>query len=93
MDKLGNITLINDDCMNVICDLPDKCFDLAIVDPPYGIGECGSNNKSRSKLAMAKDYHHSQEMTKNLLPPITSIIYLEFLKIRLYGEQIILLKK
>lgn len=37
MEKLGNITLINDDCMNVLCKLPDKCFDLAIADPPYGI--------------------------------------------------------
>lgn len=37
MEKLGNITLIHDDCMNVLRKLPDKCFDLAIVDPPYGI--------------------------------------------------------
>jgi site-specific DNA-methyltransferase (adenine-specific) len=35
---------------------PDKYFDLAIVDPPYGIGEDGSKNKSRGKLAKAKDY-------------------------------------
>lgn len=37
MDKIGDITLIHDDCMNVLMDLPDKYFDLAIVDPPYGI--------------------------------------------------------
>lgn len=36
--------------------VPDKYFDLAIVDPPYGIGECGDKNKSRSKLAKAQDY-------------------------------------
>lgn len=35
---------------------PDKYFDLAIVDPPYGIGENGNKNKSRCKLAIAKDY-------------------------------------
>jgi len=33
---------------------PDKYFGLAIVDPPYGIGEDGSKNKSRGKYA--KDY-------------------------------------
>lgn len=36
--------------------MPDKCFDLAVVDPPYGIGESGSNNKTRSCLAVATAY-------------------------------------
>lgn len=26
-----------DDCMNVMADIPDKYFELAIVDPPYGM--------------------------------------------------------
>lgn len=30
--------------------------DAVITDPPYGIGEARSNNKSRSKLAQSKDY-------------------------------------
>lgn len=38
MDKFGNITVINDDCMNVLRALPDNSFDLAIVDPPYYSG-------------------------------------------------------
>ncbi len=33
------ITLLNVDCMSYMATLPDKAFDLAIVDPPYGIGE------------------------------------------------------
>ena len=36
MEKFGNITLYNDDCMNVMKTFKDKQFDLAIVDPPYG---------------------------------------------------------
>jgi site-specific DNA-methyltransferase (adenine-specific) len=28
----------NDDCMAVMARYPDKYFDLAVVDPPYGIG-------------------------------------------------------
>ena len=35
---------------------PDKYFDLAIVDPPYGIGEDGLKNHSRDKLATATKY-------------------------------------
>ena len=31
------IKLINEDCMNYMATLPDKAFDLAIVDPPYGV--------------------------------------------------------
>lgn len=46
----------NMDCMEAMRQMPDKCFDLAVVDPPYGIGESGANNHTRSKLAVAKDY-------------------------------------
>lgn len=46
----------NMDCMEYMRTLPDKAFDLAVVDPPYGIGESGKNNKSRTKLAKAQDY-------------------------------------
>ena len=38
MEVFGGITLINADCMEVMRTIPDKAFDLAIVDPPYGIG-------------------------------------------------------
>jgi len=50
------IELLNIDCMEYMKGLEDNAFDLAIVDPPYGIGESGANNKSRGKLAIAKDY-------------------------------------
>lgn len=32
-----SITLLNMDCMDYMQSVPDKHFDLAIVDPPYGI--------------------------------------------------------
>ena len=44
------------DCMQGMKEFPDKYFDLAIVDPPYGIGENGDKNHTRSKLAKAKNY-------------------------------------
>ena len=37
--KQDNITIYNDDCMNILKQTPDNYFDLAVVDPPYGIGK------------------------------------------------------
>lgn len=48
--------VFNMDCLEAIRPMQDKCFDLAVVDPPYGIGESGRKNKSRTKLAKAQDY-------------------------------------
>jgi site-specific DNA-methyltransferase (adenine-specific) len=33
------LTITCEDCMDMMARYPDKYFDLAIVDPPYGIGE------------------------------------------------------
>ena len=48
--------LYNMDCMEGMKQFPDKYFDLAVVDPPYGIGESGLNNQTRGKLAKSKCY-------------------------------------
>jgi site-specific DNA-methyltransferase (adenine-specific) len=50
------ITATNEDNMLMMARYPDDYFDLAIVDPPYGIGESSNDNKSRSKLGKSKDY-------------------------------------
>jgi len=42
--ELNNIILA--DCMDIMKDIPDKYFELAIVDPPYGIGDF---NQTKSK--------------------------------------------
>lgn len=47
--KIMNATLLHIDCMEYMAGLPDKAFDLAIVDPPYGVGMDGNNNWSGSK--------------------------------------------
>ena len=41
------IELLNIDCMEYMATCKDKQFDLAIVDPPYGIGEDGRKTLSR----------------------------------------------
>jgi site-specific DNA-methyltransferase (adenine-specific) len=37
IEHIGDATLYLADCMDIMRDMPDKAFDLAIVDPPYGI--------------------------------------------------------
>ena len=43
--------VFNTDCLEYMRTLPDKAFQLAIADPPYGIGEDGAKNHSRGKAA------------------------------------------
>ena len=35
---MSNIQLINGDCMEAMKAMPDKAYELCVVDPPYGIG-------------------------------------------------------
>ena len=44
------IELFNIDCMEYMREQPDKAFDLAIVDPPYGIGRDGGETGKHWKL-------------------------------------------
>jgi site-specific DNA-methyltransferase (adenine-specific) len=74
----------NIDCLEFMASVPDKFYDLAIVDPPYGIGESGKTNYSRGKLAKAKNYKSFEGSDKN--PP--SIEYFIELK-RISKNQII----
>lgn len=47
----------NMDCMDGMKEFPDGYFDLAIVDPPYGIKQGGDANHTRSVIATSKNYH------------------------------------
>lgn len=47
----------NMDCMDGMKEFPDKYFNLAIVDPPYGIKQGGDANHTRSVIATSKNYH------------------------------------
>lgn len=52
------LTITNEDCMELMARYPDGYFDLAIVDPPYGIGI--SNNPVRQK--------HEKKQWDNCIP-------------------------
>ena len=58
MEKFGNITLYNADCMEVMKTFKDKQFSLAIVDPPYGIGIDGQKEdvKQGRQIRKAHDF-------------------------------------
>jgi len=57
-DKIGRITLYNADCMEVMKQFKDKEFDLAIVDPPYGIGADLKNSKRELKSKKSATLSH-----------------------------------
>lgn len=43
--------IINNDCLKILKHLPDKCIDLILTDPPYGIG-----NRFKSKFGLQIQY-------------------------------------
>jgi site-specific DNA-methyltransferase (adenine-specific) len=66
------VELINGDCMDYMATLKDNAFELAIVDPPYGIGnftpetDSGSYKKGTKKLKTHYDQNYNWN---NEIPP------------------------
>lgn len=62
------INLYNGDCMEGMKNTPDEYYDLAICDPPYGIGEDGGKirhgEKSKAKGFSKKSYENKNWDTK-----------------------------
>ena len=62
--QIRNLNLFNGDNMEYMKDIPDKYYDLAVVDPPYGIGitqsgrlkKYNSENTSWDNSIPNKDY-------------------------------------
>lgn len=79
-NAIDNITLINGDCMEYLRSLPDNAFDLAVVDPPYGIGV----NKMKLGNGKNKPFQGQNNWDK-LPPPIEYFIELK----RVSKDQII----
>lgn len=48
------VTLYEGDCLDVLPTLSG--IDAVVTDPPYGIGEAAGKNKSRGRMAKARDY-------------------------------------
>lgn len=54
--RSGGIELLNIDCMKYMSTVPDKFFDLAIVDPPYGLDIANSPRIVLDKGLKGKDW-------------------------------------
>ena len=65
----STINLYNSDCLPAMRKMADNQYDLAIVDPNYGIGEDGKKNHSRGKLAKPTLYD-IKEWDKNSVDKI-----------------------
>lgn len=68
VEQFGKIQLINADCMEVMRTMPDNAFDLAICDPPYGLGidgqkECICKNPKHNRK------QHDKKGWDKLPPP------------------------
>ena len=59
---------INGDCMDGMKDTPDNFYDLAIVDPPYGIGEDGGKSESRCNATKVKPSYFVKKGWDNNTP-------------------------
>lgn len=64
--------LRNIDCMQLMREYPDKYFDLAIVDPPYGMNIAATTNYGESGGSdgrwntTKKDFHTAKDWDKNI---------------------------
>jgi site-specific DNA-methyltransferase (adenine-specific) len=54
------ITMLHADCMEYMASVPDKAFDLAIVDPPYGIG-AGAESFKNGTSKTEKPYYRKND--------------------------------
>lgn len=50
--QIKNATILNIDCMEYMRTLPDKFFDLAIVDPQYGLNMSKEKPRKSGRFAM-----------------------------------------
>ena len=81
------IEMLNCDCMEYMAGLPDKAFDLAIVDPPYGIGasEKNSTDKKQCRNSATQSTNYGDQKWDDNIP---DGIYFDELK-RVSKKQII----
>lgn len=69
---IGKATITNEDCMLLMARYPDKYFDLACVDPPYGIGISSNPVRQQHKkkswdneIPSAEYFNELQRVSKN----------------------------
>lgn len=67
MQITDKITITNEDCMELLKRTPDKFYDIALVDPPYGIGIDGQK-KSINKNPKHNRKEHIKKSWDTSIP-------------------------
>ena len=68
----------NIDCMDYMRSLPDKAFDLAVVDPPYGIDITGRHTHTQRGSSAVPDDHLEERMVTMKAPSKSALTSLNF---------------
>ena len=58
----------NENCMDMMKRYPDKFFDLAVVDPPYGLGIDGQKESICKNPKHNRKQHERKDWDKNTPP-------------------------
>lgn len=61
--------IYNADCMEAMKEIPDNFFQLAICDPPYGIGHDGQRQRVHNNPKHNRKYHARKGWDKEPPPP------------------------
>ena len=67
-ETIHNLTLINTDCMEIMKSMPDNWADLAVCDPPYGIGAAEDDRfgVKYNGAALERTAYEKKEWDKNV---------------------------
>lgn len=69
IEELTN-KIINADCMDILKQLPDKCVDLVLTDPPYGIGIDGQKPCECKNPKHNRKEHQKKEWDCSIPPKV-----------------------
>ena len=61
--------LYNLDCMEAMKEIPDKFFQIALCDPPYGIGHDGQRQRVHKNVKHNRKFHAREGWDKEPPPP------------------------
>ena len=67
---MSQIKLYNLDCLSAMREMPDKAFELAVVDPPYGINAPYMNMGSmptRGEISTANRLRGAEKLKDRIL--------------------------
>jgi hypothetical protein len=87
VSRCPSINFFNVDCIEFMKSKPDKCYDLAIVDPPYGISVNMNMGKKKGEVGR----YDKKGWDSQIPPPFILLNYNELVKTKLFGAATILL--